>query len=118
MFASTLLIRYMSSDWRGTLACSTAAAERYTMSQCHDDLAAMRRMTDSSSVNLRLASDSAAVRLDSCDLHSASTCMMTSTVTLGVLTGGHISNGSLLIAHSIHASVQQTCLAIQAYAMV
>lgn len=50
-----------------------------TINQLTDDLAAMRRMTDSSSVNLRLASDSAAVRRDNCDLQSASTCMVTYT---------------------------------------
>ena len=42
-----------------------------------DDLAAIRRMTDSSSVNRLLASDSAAVRRESCVLQSASTCNQT-----------------------------------------
>ena len=43
--------------------------------QAVDDLDAMRRMTDSNSVNLLLASDKAAVRRESCSRQSASTCI-------------------------------------------
>ena len=59
-----------------TLVWSLARQVFNNINQLTGDLAAMRRMTDSSSVNLRLASDSAAVRRDSCDLQSASTCMV------------------------------------------
>ena len=66
--------------WTKTKATASAVFAKhlrwllYMLYHPIDDLLAMRRMTDSSSVNLLFASERAAVRRESCVLQSASTC--------------------------------------------